>query len=230
MPLSRRDVLQIIVAGAVSGGLFGLVKAGGARALPRPPGALVEPAFIAACARCYQCLDVCPVGALRPASLWDGLANAGTPVLDWKKCILCMACIKICPTGAIQKIAKDEMDIGNALIDRQTCLQWSGEGACDRCFKACRYRAIELDEKTNPVVIEANCNGCGACERRCPTKPNKSIAVVYDKVRRFEPPRERFLVRLEDRTEAEDDSAFGEWFVTRIQSLAEHYGLAKGEE
>lgn len=229
MPLSRRDVLQIMVAGAVSGGLFGLVKAGGAKALPRPPGALVEPAFLATCARCNQCLDSCPVGAIRPASLREGLANAGTPVLDWKKCILCMACIKVCPTGAIQKIAKEEMDIGNAVIVRQTCLQWSGAGACDRCFKACRYKAIELDDKKNPTVVEANCNGCGACERRCPTRPDKSITVFSDKVRRFDPPGGRLLVRLEDRTAAEGEGDFGEWFVTRIQTLAEHYGLRKEE-
>ena len=230
MPFSRRDMLQIIVAGAVSGTVFGLIKVGGAKAMPRPPGALVEPEFLKSCARCYQCIDICPADALHPASILDGMANAGTPVLEWKKCIMCMECIKICPTGAIQKIAKSEIDIGNAVIARETCLQWSGKEACDKCFRACRYKAIALDEKKNPAVVEENCNGCGACERRCPTKPVKSITVLYDRVRRFDPPKGRFLVRLEDRTGAEGEREFFDWFVARIQSLAERYGLWKGEE
>lgn len=230
MPFSRRDMLQVLVAGAVSGTAFGLIRAGGAQALPRPPGALVEKEFLKACARCYQCIDICPVNALHPASVLTGLANAGTPVLDWKACSMCMECIKLCPTGAIQRIAKEEIDIGNAVIDRGSCLQWSGAEACDKCFKACRYKAIEQDEKKNPSVVEANCNGCGACERRCPVKPVRSIAVVYDKVRRFDPPRERLLVRHEDRTGAEGEREFLDWFESRVKSLAEHYGLWKEEE
>jgi ferredoxin-type protein NapG len=223
-------MLRIIVAGAVSGTAFGLVTAGGAKALPRPPGALVEPEFLKACARCYQCIDICPADALHPASILDGMANIGTPALEWKKCIMCMECIKICPTGAIQKIAKSEMDIGNAVIARETCLQWSGKEACDKCFRACRYKAILLDEKKNPTVVEGNCNGCGACERRCPVKPIKSITVIYDKVKRFDPPKERILVRSEDRTGAEGERKFFDWFEARIQSLAERYGLWKEEE
>jgi len=230
MALSRRDLLQLIVAGAVSGVAFSLVKVGAARALPRPPGALVEPEFLKSCARCYQCIDVCPADALHPAPLFDGLSNAGTPVLSWKKCIMCMECIKICPTGAIAKIAKSEIDIGNAVIARETCLPWSGRGVCDACSRACRYKAIEQDAKKNPIVVEGNCNGCGACERRCPTKPVKSIAVFYDKVRRFEPPKQRLLVRLEDRTEAESRREFPDWFASRVKSLAERYGLWKEEE
>ena len=223
-------MLRMVVAGAISGTAFGLIKAGGAQALPRPPGALVEKEFLKACARCYQCIDICPVSALHPASVLTGLANVGTPVLDVKQCSMCMECIQICPTGAIQKIAKAEMDIGNAVIDHPTCLQWSGQEACDKCFKACRYKAIELDAKKNPIVVEANCNGCGACGRRCPVKPVRSITVVYDKVRRFEPPKERFLVRAEDRTGSEGEREFLDWFEYRVKSLAEHYGLWKEEE
>src|SRR5207249_11945653 len=47
----------------------------------RPPGALPEVAFVAACTRCGACIDVCPVHAIVTAPAGAGLA-AGTPVID----------------------------------------------------------------------------------------------------------------------------------------------------
>jgi len=228
MKLSRRDVLNIIISGAISGIVFTFFKVSGAKALPRPPGSLIENEFLKYCTRCYRCIDVCPAGALKPATLFDGITNLGTPVLDWKKCIMCMECVRICPTEAIKKVPKEEIDIGNAVIDPDICLSWQKTRRCKNCYKACKYDAIKLEKRRFPVVIEENCNGCGACEQRCPTDP-KSIVVHYDKVKRFDPSGNRFVLQLEDRVGPYDfpQSNFKTWFAGRIEKLAKHYGIIK---
>lgn len=227
MKWTRRDALYILGTGLVSGVVFSGFRITGAKAVPRPPGALVEKEFLKFCARCYQCIDICPVDALYPAGVFDGMINWGTPVLDFKKCIFCMECVKICPTNAIQKFPDDEINIGNAVIDRETCLPWSGQRACNNCFRACRYNAIRVEDG-NPIVIEENCNGCARCEQRCPTDP-KSIVTYYENVTRYERPEKRFAVRLEDRTEPYrfPPPDFKTWFVERIEHLARHHGLIK---
>ncbi len=226
MGFTRRDALRVLTGAAVSGLFFAILKIPGARALPRPPGALTEQAFLQYCTRCYRCIDVCPADALHPAGLFDGIPNLGTPVLDWKKCIFCQECIRVCPTGAIVKIPEDEIDIGNAVIDRDTCLDWTRKRRCGICYKACPYDAIRLEGRRNPVVIEEKCTGCGLCEQRCPTEP-KSIVVFYDKYRRFDPPEGTFVVRLEDRVEPYEypPPDFRTWFTRRLEKLARQHGL-----
>ena len=70
----------------------------------RPPGALIEVAFIAACTRCGDCLDVCPAHAIFNAPPGAGLA-AGTPVIEpvAQPCVACheMKCAVVCPTDAL---------------------------------------------------------------------------------------------------------------------------------
>ena len=230
MSFSRRDALHIIISGAVSTLIFTSFKVSGAKALPRPPGALIEPEFLKYCTRCYQCIDVCPADALHPAGISGGIPNFGTPVLDWKKCIFCMNCIRTCPTGAIKRISRDDIDIGNAVINPSTCLTWSGKSKCDICYNACRYDAIRQENKIYPVVLEDICTGCGACERKCPTNP-KSIVVYYDKVKRFPPPEKGVSLRLPDeagKKHGEED--FKDWFVERIKKLGRSYGIIKEEE
>lgn len=228
MKLTRRDALHIFVSAAASGLIFTLFKVTGAKAVPRPPGSLVEKEFLKFCTRCYQCIDICPADALKPTSIFDGISNLGTPVLDVNKCIFCQECMRVCPTGAIQKIPKDEIDIGNAVIDRTTCLAWTDQRRCKNCYKACSYDAIELEDRKNPVVIEDKCTGCGACERRCPTDP-KSIVTVYDKYRRFDAPKNRLAFKLEDRVEPYEypPPGFRTWFAQRIEKLARYYGIIK---
>ncbi|NPV03634.1 MAG: 4Fe-4S dicluster domain-containing protein [Syntrophaceae bacterium] len=231
MAFSRRDTIQLLVSGAVSTVIFGLFKASGAKEIPRPPGALEEKAFLAHCARCYRCVDVCPTDAIRPAGLAGGIASFGTPILLHKECIFCMACIRECPTGAIANISRDEIDIGNAVINRETCLAWTGQEDCTRCFDACRYDAIVLEKGKFPVVLEDPCTGCNACEKRCPTKP-KSIVTIYDKVRRIPAPERRIAMRREEEDERGHGrrEGFVDWLKGRIQKLREHYGLVKEDE
>ena len=230
MNCSRRDALHIIVSGAVSTLIFTSFKVSGAKALPRPPGALIEPEFLKYCTRCYQCIDVCPADALHPAGISGGIPNFGTPVLDWKKCIFCMNCIRTCPTGAIKRISRDDIDIGDAIINHDTCLTWSGQSKCDICYNACRYDAIKLENKIYPVVLEDPCTGCGACERKCPTNP-KSIVVYYDKLKRFLPPEKALSLRLPDESgKKHREEEFEEWFVERLKKLGKSYGIIKEEE
>ncbi len=228
MALSRREFIQFLLGGVVSGAVFTAIKVSPSEALPRPPASLVEEDFLKYCTRCYRCIDICPADALHPAPLSSGLVNLGTPVLDWTKCIMCMECVRTCPTGAIRKVPEEEVDIGNAVIDHDTCVTWLKKRRCKDCYKACKFDAIELEKRRFPVVIEDRCTGCGACTNRCPTDP-KSIVVHYDKVRRYVRPEKRIMVRYEDRIgpyEFPPDD-FGTWFRKRIQHLARHYGLSK---
>lgn len=104
----RRKLLQ---AAAVGAGVVGLSLTG---VLPvllrkeqrlRPPGALDEHDFLASCIKCGQCVQVCPVSALKPADLFDGF-GVGVPYLDPRKqacdfsCDVAQ-CILACPTGAL---------------------------------------------------------------------------------------------------------------------------------
>jgi len=70
----------------------------------RPPGAISEPAFLAACTRCGYCLEACPVDAIVSAPASAGLA-AATPIIDplVQPCVACegMFCATVCPTGAL---------------------------------------------------------------------------------------------------------------------------------
>ncbi len=71
----------------------------------RPPGALGEAEFVAACTRCDRCVMVCPHWAIKIATRTDA-PPPGTPFLhdpDAGACARCpdMPCITACPTGAL---------------------------------------------------------------------------------------------------------------------------------
>lgn len=103
----RRALRTIMLAGGVLGaaasGWLPLVYARGQRL--RPPGALDEKDFLASCIKCGQCVQVCPVQAIKLADLADGF-GVGVPYIDARQqaCdFSCDAvqCILACPTGAL---------------------------------------------------------------------------------------------------------------------------------
>lgn len=50
----------------------------------RPPGALGEAAFLGACIKCGQCVQVCPVQAIALADATDGF-GVGAPLIDARR-------------------------------------------------------------------------------------------------------------------------------------------------
>jgi ferredoxin-type protein NapF len=228
MTISRRALLQLAASAAVSGTVLGLTSVGRAHNLVRPPGALDEPEFLASCSRCLRCLDACAPLAIKPASVFSGFANLGTPVLETNKCILCMECIRACPTLSLSKIPKDEVFLGTAVIIKDVCLAWRKTRRCRECEKACKPEAIVMEEGRYPVVLAEKCNGCGICMRRCPTEP-KSIYISPEGARRTQRQGGRLLISLEDRVGPYENppAAFPQWFGNRLEKLAEQYGFLK---
>ena len=105
---ARRKFLRtVLLTGGVLGGGFAgflpLVYAQKQRL--RPPGALDEKDFLSSCIKCGQCVQVCPVQAIKLADLVDGM-GVGTPYIDAREqaCdFSCDAvqCILACPTGSL---------------------------------------------------------------------------------------------------------------------------------
>ena len=105
---ARRRVLRTIlltggVLGAAVSGFLPLVYSQKKRL--RPPGALDEKDFLGSCIKCGQCVQVCPVSAIKLADLVDGM-GVGTPYIDAREqaCdFSCDAvqCILACPTGSL---------------------------------------------------------------------------------------------------------------------------------
>lgn len=143
----------------------------------RPPGALPEAGFVAACTRCGECARVCPVHAITMLPPDAGLA-AGTPVLrpEITACILCvdMPCASACPTDALDPPETGWVDVrlGLAEIDMGRCIA-NRDVTCGVCARVCPIgeRALSMDARGRPVVGDA-CTGCGACVTACVTQPS----------------------------------------------------------
>jgi ferredoxin-type protein NapG len=176
-------------AGAASCGVMLAAFGEQSRALPaedlRPPGALPEKQFLAACVKCGLCVRDCPYKTLKLADWGDGPA-LGTPYFNARNvpCEMCdtIPCVKACPTGALEPSLTDinKAKIGVAVItSRETCLNLQGL-RCDICYRVCPVidKAITLERSHNartnrhavfePVVHSEHCTGCGKCEKACP--------------------------------------------------------------
>ncbi|MCB1958450.1 MAG: ferredoxin-type protein NapG [Rhodocyclaceae bacterium] len=164
----------------------------------RPPGALAEPDFLAACVRCGLCVRDCPYDTLKLSTLGDNIAT-GTPYFDARAvpCEMCedIPCVVACPTGALDhaltEIGKARMGLA-VLIDQETCLNFLGL-RCDVCYRVCPVidKAITLELMHNPrsdrhamllpTVHSDACTGCGKCEHSC-VLPEAAIKVLPHKL------------------------------------------------
>ncbi len=115
----------------------------------RPPGALEESAFVAACTRCAECMKVCPTNALQPATFEFGLEGLWTPMLipSIGPCAeKCTSCGDVCPTGAIRPFTwqdkRYKIKMGLANVDKSTCVAWNGGRDCIVCAEVCPYSAV----------------------------------------------------------------------------------------
>jgi len=189
--VSRREFLVKAAQGAslaaTGGFLWAYLLRNEARAHPfalRPPGALAEADFNAACIKCGQCVNACPFDTLKLAPAGGDLP-IGTPFFTPRDipCYLCpdIPCMKACPTGALSPELKHINDsrMGLAVIDLENCLSWKGL-RCEICHRECplKGKAIVLELHPReiskhamffPLVNSDACTGCGICEKACPT-------------------------------------------------------------
>lgn len=190
---SRRRFLSDVARTACGVGLLGMgigLYSRQAVSLPalalRPPGALPENDFLAACTRCGLCVRDCPYDILKLAELGEKVA-LGTPYFTARKagCEMCedIPCVPVCPTGALDHDMTniDDSRMGLALLnDQESCIAFLGL-RCEICFNVCpvRGKAITIERKHNvrsgkhalfiPVVHSDSCTGCGKCEEVCIT-------------------------------------------------------------
>ena len=144
----------------------------------RPPGAIAEIAFLAACTRCGDCIDVCPPRAIIKAPPGAGLA-AGTPMIDpsLQPCVVCddMPCARSCPTDAliVPERLWDGYRLGWLELVPERCIVYEGV-ECGTCARVCPVgeEALSLDEAGRPVIHAEGCVGCGVCVRACVTTPS----------------------------------------------------------
>ncbi len=153
----------------------------------RPPGAIAEPAFLAACTRCGYCVEACPVDAIVSAPASAGLA-AATPIIEplVQPCVACegMFCATVCPTDALIPPADGwaSEQMGRLALDAGRCIAFQGI-ECGVCARVCPVgaSALDLDEAGRPV-IGAGCVGCGICVRACVTTPSSFVLTLPEGV------------------------------------------------
>lgn len=140
------------------------------------------------CIGCQLCVSVCPNQVLRPST---NLLTLLQPEMSYERGYCrpeCNKCSEVCPAGAIKPISiadKSSTQIGHAVWIEKNCIVLTDNVECGNCVRHCPSGAITMlpsnpeDESSlkTPVVNEARCIGCGACENLCPARPFSAIYV-----------------------------------------------------
>lgn len=134
----------------------------------RPPWALAEADFTAACTRCGDCARACPTRIIKQG---DG----GYPTVDFSlgECTFCADCVTACaPKALIREDAATPAWAIRAVIG-ESCLAHR-QIECRICGEQCDAGAIrfrpQLGGISRPEIDSTQCTGCGACVSPCPTK------------------------------------------------------------
>ena len=139
----------------------------------RPPGAPLEPTFLARCTRCDACAEACPEKIIVKAA--EASMGVGTPIVDPAigPCTECGKCTGACPDGAL--LSSEDRRMGRAIVHPETCLS-AVEIHCTLCVESCPVgsSAIRAVPGGGIVVSWEACTGCAFCYHACPTDP-KSI-------------------------------------------------------
>lgn len=144
-----------------------------------PPGSLSAQNLAKHCTGCQLCISECPNDVLRPST---GLLTLMQPYSSFERGYCrpeCTRCSEVCPTGAIRRIEKADKAViqtGHAVWIRWNCIPVRDGVPCGNCARHCPVGAIDMVEGL-PVVNEARCIGCGACENLCPSRPVSAIYV-----------------------------------------------------
>lgn len=153
-----------------------------------PPGAQGVKHFNSHCTGCQLCVSVCPNQILRPSGK---LMTLMQPEMSYERGYCrpeCVECSTVCPTGAIKPITvadKTAVSIGRAVWIKEKCVVIADEKSCTACQRHCPTGAIQLiavdpdNDKSlkRPVLDNALCIGCGACEYYCPARPLSAFYV-----------------------------------------------------
>ena len=160
-----------------------------------PPGSLSFQNLSTHCTGCQLCVSECPNQVLRPSG---DLMHLMQPTMSYEHGYCrpeCTRCSEVCPAGAIKLIDKPEktsIQIGHAVWIKKNCVVLTDEVECGNCARHCPSGAIVMvpsdpkDEESPkvPVINEAACIGCGACEYVCPSRPFSAIYVEGHEVHR----------------------------------------------
>lgn len=153
-----------------------------------PPGAQGIKHLSDHCTACQLCVAACPNGVLRPSTDLDRLMQ---PESSYERGYCrpeCTRCSEVCPAGAILPLTREEktsVQVGHAVWVAANCVVLTDDVDCGNCARHCPAGAIQMvprdpadpASRKIPVVNEARCIGCGACENLCPARPFSAIYV-----------------------------------------------------
>jgi len=172
--MDRRGFWRAVLRGAVQRAVPAapVPRARGRVPALRPPGALAESAFLAACLPgCRHCIDTCPVYAIVPSYDVDQPGGGDSrPYLlpDTQACVLCGLCMHACHTGALLPTPPEAVRIGRAVVRYNDCVRLDDK-TCHICHERCPVEPNAVaDDELVPSIRGDHCTGCGLCAEACP--------------------------------------------------------------